>query len=306
MRRLIVIASLLAATIFFASVPHTKAQSSHCHELLNQRNYDNISLQRDVLKPLAAATGQLKATSADDRETIDLQFRTATAWEQTLRRQYESATPSEKAARAPALKLAEDYLDFWRAKRTALITGVEMGGEAWVPELKGRIAQLQSNEKIMRARLATLDRQIAACQSQEPTRPRLQNSNTARTKWSGNWYRGSYKVTISGGAGSFSYRFDREDDVGTCCPTIDKGSGTCSVEGNVAKCDLTADYSDSAKKVHYEGKGILSYAGDSINYTFTLTSGTIQLTQGECPDISQCTGLHPGAVLEGTWSRTTS
>lgn len=128
-------------------------------------------------------------------------------------------------------------------------------------------------------------------------KPRVQS------KWAGDYSRGSYKVKILGGSGSLSYTFDREDGVGTCCPTIDKGGGECKVVDNVATCDLTADYSDSDKKVHYEGKGTLTYSRLAVDYKFLLTGGSITLTTGTCPDIKQCTGLHPGTVLEGTWSR---
>jgi len=58
------------------------------------------------------------------------------------------------------------------------------------------------------------------------------------------------------------------------------------------------------KDVTYGGHGTLTLSGDYIQFSFTEVTGSITLSSGQpCPDIAQCTGLHPGATFSGSWTR---
>lgn len=127
---------------------------------------------------------------------------------------------------------------------------------------------------------------------------------TENTKWSGAWFEGPYKIQISGGTGSLGYTELRSDGAGTCCPLVDQSGGNCQVIGSKAICQYHGHYHDSAKDVDYSGHVTLTLSGDTIQYSFTQVAGSIKLSSGqECPDIRQCTALHPGAVFTGYWSR---
>ena len=139
---------------------------------------------------------------------------------------------------------------------------------------------------------------------------------TEKTNWSGTWYEGPYTIQISGGSGSLGYTALRSSGAGTCCPLVDKGSGSCTVKGNTAECKWHSLYSDippthdGGKMVDRSGHGTLRLnhytggSGDTISYHFVQDTGTITLGSGQpCPDIAQCTGMHPGAVSDGAWSR---
>jgi hypothetical protein len=70
-------------------------------------------------------------------------------------------------------------------------------------------------------------------------------------------------------------------------------------------------YKDSAKEVDRTGHGTLWFVAssqsdnDRVSYKFIEDTGTIVLTDGTCPDISKCTGMHPGAEWDGYWTRKT-
>ncbi len=138
---------------------------------------------------------------------------------------------------------------------------------------------------------------------------------TENTRWSGTWYEGPYTMQISGGTGSLGYTATRSQGVGTCCPLTDTGSGSCTVKGSTATCKWHSLYSDippthdGGKQVDRSGHGTLTFvagrtpAEDSISYRFHQDTGTITLGVGTCPDINQCTGMHPGSESSGSWSR---
>ena len=139
---------------------------------------------------------------------------------------------------------------------------------------------------------------------------------TEKTNWSGAWYDGPYTIQVSGGSGSLGYTAVRSSGVGTCCPLVDKGSGTCTVKGNTAECKWHSLYNDippthdGGKMVDRSGHGTLRLnhytggSGDTISYHLVQDTGTITLGSGQkCPDIAQCTGMHPGSVSDGSWSR---
>jgi hypothetical protein len=129
------------------------------------------------------------------------------------------------------------------------------------------------------------------------------------TKWSGTWYEGPYTIQISGGTGSLGYTFLRSDGAGTCCPLVDRGGGSCTVKGNTATCKWHGNYNDippthdGGKMVDRSGHGTLTLSGDTISYHMVQDTGTITLGVGTCPDIAQCTGMHPGAENGGYWTR---
>jgi 5-hydroxyisourate hydrolase-like protein (transthyretin family) len=139
--------------------------------------------------------------------------------------------------------------------------------------------------------------------------------STEKTNWSGTWYEGPYTMHVSGGTGSLGYTALRSQGVGTCCPLVDQGSGSCTVKGNVASCKWSSVYNDippthdGGKIVQRGGHGTLTFvrgrtpADDYISYKFHQDTGTITLGAGTCPDINQCTGMHPGAEWSGTWTR---
>lgn len=130
-------------------------------------------------------------------------------------------------------------------------------------------------------------------------KPKVEN-----TKWSGSWTSGPYKIQISGGNGSLSYTANRDDGVGGCCPTTDHITGSCTVRGSTATCTENAQYHDSDKDVARTDEVKLQLSGDTIASTSKVKTATIKLSSGQpCPDIAQCTGMHPGAVFSGYWSR---
>ena len=63
------------------------------------------------------------------------------------------------------------------------------------------------------------------------------------------------------------------------------------------------------QEVDRSGHGTLTFIRgstreeDSIQYSFVQDKGKITLGVGTCPDIDQCTGMHPGAESSGYWSR---
>lgn len=124
-----------------------------------------------------------------------------------------------------------------------------------------------------------------------------------KTKWSGTWYSGQTTIQVSGGNGSLGFQALRSEGAGTCCPLVDQSSGSCTVKGNTATCTYHGQYSDSAKKVQYGGHATLVLSGNYISTKWHQDTGSITLTEGVCPDIAQCTGLHPGAEFTGTWTR---
>jgi hypothetical protein len=140
-------------------------------------------------------------------------------------------------------------------------------------------------------------------------------SKTENTRWSGTWYEGPFTVQVSGGTGSLGFTSTRAQGVGTCCPLTDNGGGSCTVKGNTATCKWHMLYSDippthdGGKQVDRSGHGTLTFVAgrtpseDSISYKFHQDTGTITLGVGTCPDINQCTGMHPGAENSGSWSR---
>ncbi len=130
------------------------------------------------------------------------------------------------------------------------------------------------------------------------------------TNWSGTWYDGPYTVQISGGSGSLGFTMVRAQGVGTCCPLIDQGGGSCTVQGATAGCKWHLHYHDSDKDVERGGHGTLRLnhysggSGDSISVHFVQDTGTITLASGQpCPDIARCTGMHPGAVWDSSFSK---
>jgi len=127
---------------------------------------------------------------------------------------------------------------------------------------------------------------------------------TENTKWSGTWYSGPYTIQISGGTGSLGYQFLRSDGAGGCCPLVDQGSGSCTVRGNVATCKENAHYHDSAKDVQRSSVVTLTLSGENISSMAKVKTASITLSSGQqCPDITQCTAMHPGAEFDGTWTR---
>jgi len=124
------------------------------------------------------------------------------------------------------------------------------------------------------------------------------------TKWSGTWYSGPYVIQISGGTGSLGYQFLRSEGAGGCCPLIDQGGGSCTVRGNVATCTENAHYHDSGKDVQRSSAVTLTLSGGTISSLAKVKTASITLSSGQpCPDIAQCTGMHPGAEFSGTWTR---
>ncbi len=131
------------------------------------------------------------------------------------------------------------------------------------------------------------------------------NEKQENTKWSGTWYNGPYTMQVSGGSGSLGYQFLRSQGEGTCCPLIDRGSGSCTVHGNVATCTESAHYHDSGKDVERSSEVKLTLSGASISVTTKIKTASITLSSGQpCPDIAQCTALHPGAEFSASWTRT--
>ena len=129
-----------------------------------------------------------------------------------------------------------------------------------------------------------------------------------QTKWSGTWYQGPYVVHVSGGQGSMSYTFLRESDMGTCCPTTDKGSGTCTVKGNIADCQAEGTFHNSASEIHRTEHVTLTYQGDYISVKSLILSSQEKTDKYHpCPEsgpeMSKCTSLYEGNTLTGTWSR---
>ncbi len=128
------------------------------------------------------------------------------------------------------------------------------------------------------------------------------------TKWSGTWYQGPYKIQVSGGNGSMSYTFLRASDVGTCCPTIDQGSGSCTVKGSVATCTAQGHFQNSASQIWRTEHVILTYQGDYVAVKSHIVSSREKTDQyhpcpSSGPEMSKCTSLYEGNNLTGTWTR---
>jgi len=130
------------------------------------------------------------------------------------------------------------------------------------------------------------------------------------TRWSGVWYYGPYTMNVSGGTGSLGFTIVRIDDAGTEYVKTYKASGSCTVKGNEATCKWSAHYNDSSKVVESAGHGSFTFirgasiAGDAIQTRTHQDTGSITLTEGTCPDIAQCTSMHPGAEGTGYWKHT--
>ena len=129
-----------------------------------------------------------------------------------------------------------------------------------------------------------------------------------KTKWSGTWYQGAYTIHVSGGNGSLSFTALRQSDLGTCCPTIDQGSGSCTVKGNVATCTAQGHFHNSASDIWHTDRTTLTYEGDFISVKSYIVSSREKTDQYHpCPEsgpeMSKCTSLYQGNTLTGTWSR---
>jgi hypothetical protein len=129
-----------------------------------------------------------------------------------------------------------------------------------------------------------------------------------KTKWSGTWYQGPYTIQVSGGNSSLSFTTLRQSDLGTCCPTIDQGSGSCTVKGNVATCTAQGHFHNSASDIWHTDHTILTYGGDYIDVKAHIVTSREKTDQYHpCPtsgpEMSKCTSLYEGNNLTGTWSR---
>lgn len=124
-------------------------------------------------------------------------------------------------------------------------------------------------------------------------------SNT-QSKWDGTYVSGAYTIVISGGVGSLKYQADRNSGGITDHVT----SNSCTVNGSVATCTETGKYHDSDKDVQSTGEQKLTLSGETIYAVLKVKTASITLSGGRpCPDIAQCTGIHPGAEFSGTWTR---
>jgi hypothetical protein len=129
-----------------------------------------------------------------------------------------------------------------------------------------------------------------------------------QTKWSGTWYQGPYVIHVSGGNGSLGYTFLRASDVGTCCPTIDQGGGSCTVKGNTATCTAQGHFQNSASQIWRTEHVTLTYQGDTVGVMSHIVSSREKTDQyhscpSSGPEMSKCTSLYEGNNLTGTWTR---
>jgi hypothetical protein len=182
--------------------------------------------------------------------------------------------------------------------------------KALVADLEEHLKVLQANEAGSADKLSTLDQKVAACRKES------RGHTNPLDRWNGIWQDGPYTVRMGGGSGggdTLGYTAERLDPLppgcNNCVPLHDVGGGSCTVKGSSATCTWEMHYTDSAKDVERVGRGTLQFvpasraSDDTITYKFVEVRGTIKLTGGTCPDINQCTSMHPGAEWSGTWTR---
>ena len=213
------------------------------------------------------------------------------AWRDKVQR----AAPNEEAAFKKWERLAEIQVDFWRARRTEVLSSGAIKSNDGAPFE----AFVQSNEQRQQSSVNFLKNQVALLDGELETCAANHAKMTAKFKaWTGNYSEVDDVITVSGGPGGINFREERHTD------TVWHRAGNCSVEGSQATCRYEAHYHDSEKDVEYSGHGTLTLYGDSITYKFTQDTGELTYADGSsCAHIEQCTGLHPGAVAEGTWTR---
>ena len=250
------------------------------------------SSSQDSLHKLKTALNEM---STNDPAVIDRNLAEYTQ----LVEHWRQVTPGKEN---PASRMYGDALDFWREKKAHLETGgmVDVqSGKRWASWLHARISQVE------RCRASSSGSEAGGTHRGE----------TPRVDWNGTWYEGPYTMQVTGGFGAVTYTALREQGEGTCCPLKDEGSGKCTVKGNEATCTWQMLYDDipptkdGGKQVDRSGHGTLTFIRgstreeDSIQYSFIQDKGKITLSVGTCPDINQCTGMHPGAKSDGSWTR---
>jgi hypothetical protein len=160
----------------------------------------------------------------------------------------------------------------------------------------------QATQKHDEAALREIDAEIHACRqggssTKHPSTPRAKPFAPG-FHWNGTYTEGPFTIEVSGGFGSLSFQTARHE------PGLDNtSSGTCQAKGSEATCKWSAEYKDTAKTVQYSGHGTLHFYGNVIGYHFVEDAGSITLAEGQCADIKECTGLHPGAEFDGNWTR---
>lgn len=267
---------------------------SRCARLSAERKTQAAELASNAssLKYFKARIAEMNTT---DSAVIDARLGSAldilAAWKDKVRR----APPNEEAADKKWERLAQIQVDFWRARQTEIFSSGAVksnDGAAFEEYMASNEQRRQSSVNYLKSHIAMLDREIAACAAAHA-------KMTAKfAPWTGNYVEVADVITVTGGPGGISFREERNTD------TVWHRAGTCSVEGSKATCTYEAHYHDSEKDVEYTGHGTLTLYGDSITYEFTQTTGTLTYADGSsCAHIDQCTGLHPGAVATGTWTR---
>jgi len=296
--RLARFAIFVAITAAMSASLASTAFAKNCAQVASERN-QAISEHRSAVDGMTIMRGQLSDMDTNDPAVIDREFNRLSVIDRTWRRKFDSATPDERKLFGPFVKVFDDGVDFWRSKKTAILSGgitPVSGGELYRAQIVKRLSQLQSIERSRSKELAKLQEEVQHCGTGERS-----GHAPSSSKWNGTYTSGAYTMVVSGGFGSLQYTADRPDDGGN---TTDHTTGKCTVARNVATCTDDGTYKDSDKTVERKSTVTLTLYGNTIFAKSKVLEATVTLASGQaCPDPAQCTGLHAGAEFESTWTK---
>lgn len=280
------------------------AQTRSCAEIKADR-----SVHARYLKNAQGWLLEIRAQLADMNTTKES---VADHWLQHWTRERNASRLKLAREKVPALREVleeelkdyDDAVDFWQAKRAELFTGGAASAlpDAFRARVEKDLRKTERDEQRFRQMIREEDQEIARCQN-SASKP-VQHS---AYHWSGTWYSGPFTMQVSGEAGKLTYNGSRVDDAGTDYEKTYTREGTCTVRGAEAECEWKAHYHDSDKTVESAGHEKLTYyrssSGDTISSSTHQDTGSITMAHGTCPEISQCTGMYPGAEGTSTFTR---
>jgi hypothetical protein len=299
---LIAVVSFVFLTSLLLFAPRDRVSAfgvSRCARLSAEEKKESYAVEYDdrALTELHAGIAEMHST---DSSLIDQKLEgalDALARERAfVASRFARASSADQVFYKKREKVMEEQVAFWRARQTDVLSGgivKSNEGEAFAAYINGLERGFQSDLNFRKNEVAMLGRELHSCAAAR-----------ARTvakfvRWAGTYAEGADAITVSGGTAGLEFKESRQTEE----ENWHRGGG-CQVQGSEASCKWEAHFHDAQKDVEYSGHGTLTLYTDSISYKFVQDTGTITYSDGHsCPNINECTGLHPGAESDGTWTR---
>jgi hypothetical protein len=174
-------------------VPHVALAQTDCSGLESEREGAIRDLNEGTRSAIFRMQRERSAMKTTDSSVADQRLSKAMKELAAARKTY--------GEDSPIVKLAQDQVDFWQAKRSELALGTSVGGgDAYVELVNKNIKKLQTREAAEREHIAQLEREIAHCKGQ--SQPETSGCASITGTW--HWWNG-LTVTFSPGGGA-TYR----------------------------------------------------------------------------------------------------